>query len=141
MKSALSIPAGSHLSPADRHVWQSLAHHYFGPWEQFEWDVQLGQFRSPEFGGPPENRPGLEALCAVRVDVLRRTPGLVQVVELKAALSWGAIGQALGYTTLLPPQPVGVQLGRPIVMCLIVPPDLLFAAQSLDIIVLSEPKP
>lgn len=122
-----------HLLAADKELWTELVAGSPDWALACCYDAHLGAAWPQPTGGPEIDRRILEGLTRYRCDVIAAREDEILCCEIKPAAGLGALGQALGYATLLAtydPQPVSI---IPTLICGWPHPALLDAANELGV--------
>jgi hypothetical protein len=122
-----------HMAAADITIWNQYLEKNPEAFDLVSYDVAIGegaQFDLSEFAG---NVAGLNRLYQRRIDVLARRGGITTVVELKPRASTSAIGQVVGYHSILQRDNPELQLSRPLIITDQLLPEMQFLADAAGV--------
>ena len=89
-----------HLMPVEIELWKKFLPRVLDQFEQFLYDVHLGEGVELDPSWPPEIARAATTLTQKRVDAIGLRPGEVWLFEVKPDAGLSALGQLLGYRSL-----------------------------------------
>lgn len=126
-----------HLMVGDVEIWERYLGRFADQWDNFEYDVRVGEGIKTEPGEEEKYKLMATALSEKRIDVVGHRGAVTTIIEVKPSAMLSAIGQLLSYQILYEER---YPLRGPVKMLLItdrIGPDLEKLCRKFEISLLS----
>jgi len=129
-----------HMSPRDVAIWERFLDAFAGDFSAVAYDVALGGFVADVALGTVDDRLGYQYSTALKIDAVLQREEEVWIVEVKPSGHTSALGAALAYTIVAERDGFTAFPLVPVVVTDRMSPDVKFAADALNVVVVEVPE-